>query len=571
MLKKIAHIVVGLPVEGVFDYTLPEEYRDQAEPGMRVLVSFARTKRVGVIVSFSSRSSIARLNPVLALLDESPVFSPGLIRFAEVFALRFGCSLGEAFLQFLPPYLREPKKLIASPDETAPVPVVPVSPEPAVQAGPTEEVPYVPANCKVELIFDRGLNRRWEVLRPLISATLAAGKGVICVVPDATLRAAILPVLRELAEPVVLSEGTDKEEFLHWCALRDGRARMAVGFISAVLTPVRDLGLVVIFEEESPFYKNDQSPFYQARDAALLRAKVEDCRVALVTSAPSLEAWHEVEAGRAELKLLEDQLAPVKFLDLTNFKIRKDTFLSLALRHHMEWAAKENRKVLLYIQAARGVAGVVEEMREQFPYARIAGYDKSSSAFPAEAGVVVATQVIFRHRYRARFDIAVVLDVDWEFHKADYQAAHGVFALTQHLRQMTKEFVLLQTRHMENELLHFLADDDIRKFYNKELGLRHEMGFPPFSYMVALVVRSGDPQLAEDEAKRLYDILLAGKPDSVDLHEPHQDRSAIVRGKFRWCVMAQGKSLKTVMGWVREVKRSFRGKKDTVVTVNVNP
>ena len=71
MQKKIAQIVVGLPLEGHFDYSLPEEYREAAEPGMRVLVSFARQQRVGIIVALASRSPIPRLNPVLALLDES--------------------------------------------------------------------------------------------------------------------------------------------------------------------------------------------------------------------------------------------------------------------------------------------------------------------------------------------------------------------------------------------------------------------------------------------------------------------------------------------------------------------
>jgi primosomal protein N' len=423
-----------------------------------------------------------------------------------------------------------------------------------------------------DLIFDRGLTKRWDVVRPLIAETLAAGKGIICAVPDATHLDAVVPHLTEIGEvPVLLSHGSDKEDFERWNALREGRVQVAVGFISAVLAPARELGLVVIFEEDNPFYKHDQSPFYHARDAALLRAKLEGCRVVLVTSAPSLEAWHAVEEGRAQLKLLEDGLPPVKFLDLRNFKMKKDTFLSPALKHHIEWAGKEGRKVLLYIQAARGVAGVVDEVKAQFPDARVAGYDKASREFPADARVVVATQAVFRHRYQMKFDVVAVLDIDWEFHKSDYRAAHNAFALTQHFRQMAKEFVLLQTRHMEHELLHYLADDDIRKFYRKELALRKEMGFPPFKYLVALVVRSADPQLACDEAKRLYDSLVSRKSESVEIHEPQQDRSAIVRGKFRWCVMAQARPLKTVMELVKDVKRTFRGKRDTVVTVNVNP
>jgi hypothetical protein len=53
--------------------------------------------------------------------------------------------------------------------------------------------------------------------------------------------------------------------------------------------------------------------------------------------------------------------------------------------------------------------------------------------------------------------------------------------------------------------------------------------------------------------------------------EPQPDRSAVLRGKYRWCVVIQGGALKVLMGHVRLVLRTFRGKKDTVVTVNVDP
>jgi primosomal protein N' len=574
MNKSIAHIVVGLPVEGPFDYSVPEAYRNDARLGMRVCVSFARRKRVGFIVGFADKSDFPKLNPVLALLDEEPTFAPGFIALAEVFALRFGCSTGEALELFLPQALRGMKKLIVSAESgkreagSEKGPLFDSSGSPGLSARTGRR----PASSSTELIFDRGLTRRWEILGPLVRETLSAGRGVLCLVPDATYLEVVLPRLRDAgADPVVLSQGTDRDELDRWSDLRNGRARTAVGFISAVFAPLRALGLIILIDEESHSYKHDQSPFYHARDAVLLRGRLEQCRVALVSSAPSVEAWHEAARGKARLEVLKDALPPVKFMDLSNFKMKKDTFVSQQLRQHMERTLKSGQKVLLYIQAARGVAGVVEEVRSSFPGATVQGYDRESGALADGCQIVVATQAIFRHRHDLRFGIAVVLDIDWELHKSDHRAAQSAFALTQYLRQMAKDFVLLQTRHMENELLHFFADEDSTKFYQKELSLRKEMGLPPFNYLVALVARSSDPQLACDEAKRLYDSLVVQTPDGVEVHEPQQDRSAVVRGKFRWCVMLQGRSLKAVMGLVKATQRQFRGKKDTVVTVNVDP
>ena len=324
-------------------------------------------------------------------------------------------------------------------------------------------------------------------------------------------------------------------------------------------------------EEESPSYKHDQSPFYHAREAALLRSSIEGGDVIFVSSAPSVELWKLVVNEKVECQTLTEALPPVKFLDLTNFKMKKDTFISPRLAHHIDWAMKAGKKVILYIQAARGTAMIVEELKRPFPYAKVAGYDKSSAACPRGFDILVATQAVFRHRQTLRADVAAVLDIDWEFHKADHRAGHGAFVLVQHLRQMVKEFVLLQTRHIDHKGLHALAEDDPAQFYRHELKMRKEADLPPFQYLVAVVVRSSDPELACVEAKNLYDKMNSVRPEGVELHEPQQDRSAIVRGKFRYCLMIQGKSLKVVMGFVKEALHGFRRKKDVIVTVNVDP
>jgi primosomal protein N' len=556
MTPKIAQVVVNAPVEGPFDYAVPPEYRADIAVGMRVLVSFSRRQCVGIVTGFLEKSAIPRLNNILALLDEAPVFSADFLKFSEVFALRFGCSRGEALTQFLPGYLRKPRKFME----------VPV----ALRSGAGKD--RVPRGA-VTLLFDGGAQARWDALAGEIRKTIMNGQGVLCLAPDAFSLEEALPRLEAAAgtPPVLLSDGTEKEEFRRWESLLRGRSLLAAGFISAAFVPLKDIGLVVLLDEESPSYKHDQSPFYHARDAVLLRAALEGFRVILASSAPSVEAWKMVEDGKAELVRAPAVLPPVKFLDLTNFKMKKGTFLSEPLRQQLAALFNEGGRALLYIQAARGIRGVVEEMRAAFPGRSISGYDRDSSEIDPGADILVCTLAVLRQRASYRADISVVLDMDWEFHKADYRAAHGAFALTRYLRLMTRKALVLQTRHMAQELLHFMADDDPSRFYARELDLRRETGLPPFCYMVALVVRSSDPQLACGEAKILYDKLVSVAGKDVLVLEPEQDRTAILRGKYRYCVMAQARSLKAVMLPVKDIQRNFRRKKDIVLTVNVNP
>jgi primosomal protein N' len=549
MKNPIAQVVVGLPVEGPFDYLIPEELASLARPGARVLVRFAGKKRVGVIVDLLPASAHEGiLSTIIKVLDDNPVFSQAFLKLSEDFAARFACSPGEALELFLPAYLRGNKSFEASVF--------------AVKA----------VKPKMELIFDRGQNRRWELLLPRIAQTLHEGKGVLVLVPDTSRCPDVLPKLGPLIkadERVLLTRGTDKEEYARWLSVRSGAAKLVVGFISAVFAPVKDLGLIVVMDEESLYYRHDQSPFYHAREVAFMRARLEGCDVACVSSAPSVELWPMVQEKEIELTILDEPLADVKFLDLSNFKMKKGTFLSSGLRHHMEAMMKENRKVLLYIQAARGVAGVMDEVKRYFPSARVVGYDKASSTMPDDFDVLVATQAVLRHRVHLKVALTAILDIDWELHKHDHQASHSTFALLSHLRQMTLEHVLCQTRNAADPLLHVLASDDPADFYHHELGLRREMGLPPFQALVTMIIRSEDPELACSQAKNLYDVLMARDFKDVLVLEPQQDRAAIVRGKFRHCVSLHGPDRELLVRQVKDVLKTFRTKKDTVITVSV--
>ena len=119
--------------------------------------------------------------------------------------------------------------------------------------------------------------------------------------------------------------------------------------------------------------------------------------------------------------------------------------------------------------------------------------------------------------------------------------------------------------------MHAIADDGHEKFYTQELAAREEMGFPPFGVFAALVIRSADPELACAESKRLYDIFVAAGHAGVNVMEPAQDRAAIVRGKFRWRVMLQGQDRMAVVAAARATALKFHGKKDTILTVNIDP
>ena len=72
-----------------------------------------------------------------------------------------------------------------------------------------------------------------------------------------------------------LSDGERHDE---WHRIR-GRGSIAVGARSALFAPIESLGLIVVDEEHEPTYKQEESPRYHARDAAVMRGRLEGCCV----------------------------------------------------------------------------------------------------------------------------------------------------------------------------------------------------------------------------------------------------------------------------------------------------
>lgn len=163
-----------------------------------------------------------------------------------------------------------------------------------------------------------------EVFLDLAERTLDAGKRVLWLVPEIGLTPRLLARL-EARFPDLVAVGhaglnaTEKQADVVRL-LQDG-APLFVGVRNAVLAPLRNIGLIVVDEEQEGSYKSEEHPRFHARDLAIKRAQLEGCPVVLGSATPSLESWHAAQAGRYRmLKLLQrpagSRLPTVQVVDL---------------------------------------------------------------------------------------------------------------------------------------------------------------------------------------------------------------------------------------------------------------
>lgn len=91
---------------------------------------------------------------------------------------------------------------------------------------------------------------------------------------------------------------TTGERFDEWSRLKRGEARIVIGTRSAVFAPVANLGIIIVDEEHETSYRQQESPYYNGRDTAIMRALKESAVVVLGSATPSLESFHNAQSGK---------------------------------------------------------------------------------------------------------------------------------------------------------------------------------------------------------------------------------------------------------------------------------
>ena len=140
-----------------------------------------------------------------------------------------------------------------------------------------------------------------EVYIELIRRVTARGRQALVLVPEIGLTPQFIRRLRESLDShmVVLHSGLSQGQRLQgWLDARDGSAAVVLGTRSAVWTPLKQPGLVIVDEEHDPSYKQQESFRYSARDVAIMRASLAGVPVVLGSATPSMESLCNAVTGK---------------------------------------------------------------------------------------------------------------------------------------------------------------------------------------------------------------------------------------------------------------------------------
>lgn len=203
-----------------------------------------------------------------------------------------------------------------------------------------------------------------EVYMQIIQQVLTAQQQVLVLLPEITLT----PQLEErfkhrFATTIAISHSglTDTQRQQAWLLAQCGRAGILLGTRSALFTPVKKLGLIILDEEHDTSFKQQEGFRYSTRDVAIMRAQRLQIPVLLGSATPSLESYANVQRQRFKLLTLAQRAGnatppKILLLDIRNKPLQEG--LSPPLLQAIGTTLNRNEQVLLFLNR-RGFAPVV--------------------------------------------------------------------------------------------------------------------------------------------------------------------------------------------------------------------
>jgi len=594
-----AKVVLGLPIDGPFDYLVPRDLENNISIGIRVWVNFRNKKEVAYVTGLSNKTRIKKIKEISALIDTAAVLDEKMLLLTRRLSEYYCCSWGEAIEAALPDELRKGKEMIVS---------VPAEPG---NDGPGNDV-----------LFVQGIERMPVYLRE-IKAVLALKRSAIVLfsdIPEAQ-RAKEL-IEKDSGAEVFLAFRKQPDELKAWERIRQVPYCVVAGTRSNIFSPVNNLGLIIIDQEQAQVYKQEQAPHYHARQAALMRGEICAAKVVLGSRIPSLESFYLAQKDKLKFEVIPDRAVypEVKVIDARrlSYADRKSKLIfSKFLSDAIYTTLSGKGKVLLFIErkgfatsaachncgavlkcprcninlvfhfdedklkchhcnfkmdvpdicpscntgyikySGIGTEKVESELAKIFPQARI------------DVDIFVATSSVIKQQ-DLKFDLIGVIAIDNSLNRVDFRAAEKTFGLLMGLASLTSGKMIIQSVNVNHHCFQAIIKNDPQLFLQEELKQRKQLNLAPYKHMLLIKLRGINPEKVKKSAHDLFEKLSLIKTSSIKMLSLNPGQPAKLRGNFYYQILMRASSPEKASHFLKlHLKEGhFSG---IIVTVDVDP
>jgi primosomal protein N' (replication factor Y) len=303
----VARVVVDSPLphlDRLFDYAVPPELDEAAQPGVRVKVRFSGRLVAGYLLERAPGTGHdGKLSPLAAIVSPEPVLTAEVARLARAVADRYAGTMADVLRLAVPPRHARVEKALPPQAQPVPAPQEPQGRLTAYQNGAGFRS-QLAAGGNPHAVWTVAAGRDWPAdLAEAVSATLEGGRGAVVVVPDARdvarVDAALTAALGTGRHVALTADLGPAERYRRFLALSRGVVRVAVGTRAAAFAPVHGLGLAVVWDDGDDLHAEPRAPYPHVRDVLAQRAHLEHAAIMVGGHAMTAESALLLESGWA--------------------------------------------------------------------------------------------------------------------------------------------------------------------------------------------------------------------------------------------------------------------------------
>jgi len=488
-----------------------------------------------------------------------------------------------------------------------------------------------------------------EVYYHAAKAAKELGKQSIIMVPEIALTVSMASLFKARFNNRVailhsaLSKG---ERYDQWIRIAKGDADVVIGARSALFAPLLKLGLIIVDEEHDLSYKQEEKFRYQARDAAIVRAKLSDAVVILGSGTPSVQSYQNAAIGKYGFltmpkRILKRELPDIKVIDMAQFErssaAQDESIMSPPLKEAIEENLRQKKQTILFLNRRGfsslylcrfcgetircpncevsltyhkyggnllchycgfsikppnrcpacnredlkpygfGTQRVVEVLEDLFPKARVERMDRDTMKrkgevqqvlkrfMQHETDILVGTQMVTKGHDFPNVTLVGVISADLSLNYPDFRAGEVTFQLLSQVAGRTGRGnvpgkVIIQTFNPSHYAITATKDHNYTKFFSKEIALRRQVNYPPFS-LIANVRLLGNSKTKTEKIATHIGMKIRNtikkqlkRKSAVEVLGPVEAPMAKLKGKYRQQILIKSRTSRYLNQLLKEVE-----------------
>lgn len=585
-MLKIAKVVVSISLDREFDYSCSSGL--EVRRGMRVLVDFNHKKRIGVVVAIASESNISKLKPIIDVLDSEASLDTEHLNFAKRLSNFYPYSQGEFLFMMIPPYLRKPNKL---------------------NLRISKKTDNIKSFSKSKFFKADSFQERYKLWRDVVREKLKKGSVLICFPQLTYLKSARDIISEDFPDQVkvIHSQEKEKELFSNWEKTRENS--LILGTRVAIFYYPLDLELIIVEEENSPYYFQEEKPYHNLLDVAHILSALKGVELILSSDYPSLATYKRIKDG--EIKLVDRGGLSRNIKVINSSEFSRNRIVGPVLIELLRKAIQDKKKAIIlwnrkgfarvifcsscghvfkcercssFLQSSlENQKGICPSCQMETPLPKICGHCNSGylrnkgygiqrvgsllkRIFPeakiddfsdicSSTQIALSTSKILSHLYDpAKFDRGFVLDADLFLNHIDYDTTFNAFLYLKKLLLLFQDSLYVFTRHKDYYLFRQL-NENWRDFYEAELQFRRKSQFPPFGLIAKITLRAKNKKALLKRINNLYNKL---DKRHKEVYGPFEEKPFKLRDKFRYSIIVKAKEVSRFRRMIKEEIREFR-------------